>query len=241
MFVALPEGASRCREQGEKTIGLSHSEQIPPPVLHEQSSNMTDESLTQDAVRQIAAGIALIRGSSLLMFDAPSLQFCPANINSFETEASSVHSRFGRVMKWIWFSTGAEYLLKGALISTGDFVPLRGTEKLEIPREDEMDAWIDKVFTSAAKSSKTDYKTLSDMQLGLKHLCGRHQSESAQGKSLRAAFLLLGESVRNRDAHAYVPDVRIGHFHLLRLFAPAFNTLLRWANFDVVRKALDEV
>ena len=143
-------------------------------------------------------------------------------------------------MKWICFSAGAEYLLKGALISTGDFVPALSPPKLDIPRAGEIDAWVDTVFTTAGKSARKDYKTLGGMQQGLKRLCERHAEDLRGGKWLRAAFLLLGDAVRNRDAHAYVPDVRIGHLHLLNLFAPACNTLLKWANAEVVESALDQ-
>jgi hypothetical protein len=201
---------------------------------------MVDKSLAEDAVRQMAAGIALIQGSSLLFLNAPSRKFGLVDMTSFEQAAADVHPRFGRVMKWIWFSTGAEYLLKGALISTGDLVPLSGPEKLDFPSENEIASWTARAFTSAAKTTRTDYKTMSGMQNGLKQLCGRHGSERERGKSLRAAFLLLGESVRNRDAHAYVPDVRVAHFHLLPLFAEAFNTLLSWSNSELVTTALEK-
>jgi len=44
-----------------------------------------------------------------------------------------------------------------------------------------------------------------------------------------AAFDLLRETIRNRDAHAYVPNVRDSHLHLVKaLFMRAFNTLLSW-------------
>lgn len=202
------------------------------------ASNIIDEDTTDDAVRQMAAGIVLIKMSSLLVFDENTGQFSPAEMDSFERAASQVHPKFGRVMKWIWFSAGAEYLLKGALISTGDFVPSTGKPKLDFPgQKNAIDAWIDRAFTTAERSEKKDYKTMSDMQEGLKKICKRNSGEERTGKQLRAAFLILGEALRNRDAHAYVPDVRIGHFHLLHLFAPACNTLLAWAEPDVVEMA----
>lgn len=154
---------------------------------------MTHDEVDDDAVQQIAAGIALIRASSLMIFDDKSKTFIPTDMQSFERTAADVHPRFGRVMKWIWLSTGAEYLLKGALISNRDFVPSAGTaEKLDLPAADELDKFIDEVFTIARKSPAKDYKTLSAMQEGLKKLCSRHRDEVRRAKSLRAAFTLLG-------------------------------------------------
>lgn len=43
------------------------------------------------------------------------------------------------------------------------------------------------------------------------------------------AFVLLTRMIRNRDAHAYVPNVRNQHEDLLvDMFVPAFNTLVDW-------------
>jgi hypothetical protein len=200
------------------------------------------EELRADAVRQIAAGAALIRESSLMTIEFDGRpKFRHVQMAMFEQASRDVHPRFGRVMNWIWFSTGAEYLLKGVLISTRDFAPQPSAPKLDVPLEEDFEAWVSDAFKRARKSRRSDYGTLTGMQKGLKALCGRHLREVTEvrrGEWLRAAFQLLAESVRNRDAHAYVPDERIQHFHLVRMFEPAFNTLLAWAPAAVVRDAL---
>ena len=50
-----------------------------------------------------------------------------------------------------------------------------------------------------------------------------------EGQLLRAAYTLLAGTIRNRDAHAYVKDVRDDHFHLVEeLFVPCFNLMVSW-------------
>ncbi|MEX3690329.1 hypothetical protein AB3X91_17575 [Paraburkholderia sp. BR14263] len=51
----------------------------------------------------------------------------------------------------------------------------------------------------------------------------------AQADLMYGAFVLLTQMIRNRDAHAYVPNVRNQHENLLvDMFVPAFNTLVDW-------------
>ena len=44
-----------------------------------------------------------------------------------------------------------------------------------------------------------------------------------------AAYGILARTIRNRDAHAYIPNVRDHHFSLVsQLFARCFNLLVSW-------------
>lgn len=78
----------------------------------------------EDGTRQLAAGIALLGESGLLRWSEAGSKFEPVRESSFETKAVALHPRFGRVMLWVLFSTGSEYLLKGALIVSGHFTPI---------------------------------------------------------------------------------------------------------------------
>jgi hypothetical protein len=56
-----------------------------------------------------------------------------------------------------------------------------------------------------------------------------------------AAMKLLTATIRNRDAHRYVPNVRAGHFMAVpRLFVPAFNALLGCLDQSELRCRLAE-
>jgi hypothetical protein len=46
---------------------------------------------------------------------------------------------------------------------------------------------------------------------------------------LDAAYNFLALTIRNRDAHAYVPSVRDAHHYLVAaLFAECFNLIVSW-------------
>lgn len=55
------------------------------------------------------------------------------------------------------------------------------------------------------------------------------QADVADSEHVLAAYKLLAASIRNRDAHAYVPKVRDSHHDLIsQLFARAFDLLIGW-------------
>ena len=50
-----------------------------------------------------------------------------------------------------------------------------------------------------------------------------------QANLLLAAYSLLASTIRNRDTHAYIPNVRDHHLSLVNdLFAGCFNLLVSW-------------
>ena len=72
-----------------------------------------------------------------------------------------------------------------------------------------------------------DQRTNTDP--ALKRLCLAVHSTQEEQELLLAAYTLLAKTIRNRDAHAYVPNVRDDHFSLVPdLFAGCFNLLVSW-------------
>ena len=62
----------------------------------------------------------------------------------------------------------------------------------------------------------------------LSRLCAAVNAPQEQ-ELLLATYALLARTIRNRDAHAYVPNVRDDHFSLVpELFARCFNRLVSW-------------
>lgn len=186
------------------------------------------------AIRQFRAGIRLIEKSELLEFDQASFTFSAVAEATFEDKAKKLDEHFGRVMYWIWFSTGAEYLLKGFMIvqdpnfltRTKKAAPL---DEAPHPRDPE---WIDKVIRG--EGPKTHQDVFNTMQVA-QELHTRLLTEEIpngappspeEARRTKAAYLLLKDAIRNRDSHAFVANVRAAHFHMTQDFAPAFDTLL---------------
>ncbi len=73
-----------------------------------------------------------------------------------------------------------------------------------------------------------NYQTLGKLNdVYLKNLLTKAEVNEHEGQLLRAAYKLLAGTIRNRDAHAYVKDVRGDHFHLVKeLFVPCFNIMV---------------
>ena len=63
----------------------------------------------------------------------------------------------------------------------------------------------------------------------LKQLCEKKGAGPQDEKLLMVAYDFLRQTIRNRDAHAYRPNVRDANFHLVpELFVKGFNLLLTW-------------
>jgi len=81
---------------------------------------------------------------------------------------------------------------------------------------------------------------------GLPRLFDAVTANDRDRATLLAAYGLLASTIRNRDAHAYVPNVRDYHFPLVgQLFARCFNLLVSWlpggsATLDVWKREARE-
>ncbi len=66
--------------------------------------------------KQIQAGINLICWSKLARWGGESKKFVTLPEEEFECFAKSVNSDYGRLICWVTFSVGAEYLAKGVCL-----------------------------------------------------------------------------------------------------------------------------
>jgi hypothetical protein len=190
---------------------------------------------TTDGRRQLAAAFAFLEESGLLQWNARNFKFESSHEQIFEKKAKALHPRFGRVMLWVLFSAGAEYLAKGAVILTGHFTPL-SKDKISLKNTPWTGEWFQEVIgNTAAKLSAPYYLTLGNGQLdgALMQLCGAHPDADR----VRAAFKVIADAIRNRDAHAYIKGVRADHHYLTSEFAKAFTALLSCLDPDDVREA----
>jgi len=190
---------------------------------------------TKDGRRQLAAGLAFLEESGLMRWDVSNSRFESSHEHDFEERAKALHPRFGRVMLWVLFSTGSEYLEKGALILTGHFTPA-SKDKTSLKDIPWTGPWFQEVIgNTATKLPAPNYLTLGNGQLdgALNQLCGARPDANM----VRATFKVLADAIRNRDAHAYVKGVRADHHYLTSEFAKAFTALLSWLDPNDVREA----
>jgi len=167
----------------------------------------------------------------------------PSSIRSNETILIAIGETstqfFGRLICWIKFSAGAEFLAKGVCLVRG--VEIRIEQEVpEYPTTD-IDAWVPDFrmgktgtmtvtdFGPIGNLGKDGMKKRSHIKAELPRLCDAVGATHEENELLLAAYDLLGRSIRNRDAHAYVPKVRDSHFDLVpRLFARCFTLLVSW-------------
>jgi len=77
--------------------------------------------MSEEGWRQIEAGMGLIVWSRLASWDAQNLRLVASEAADFESKAGhkEVHGQFGRLICWLAFGVGAEYLIKGVCLLNG--------------------------------------------------------------------------------------------------------------------------
>jgi len=194
---------------------------------------MASEAYTTGRL-QVVAGASLLGYSKLVSWDRNRSQFDSVSHDVFtEFWRSDVHPVFGRLICWIAFAAGAEFLAKGLCLLNGVDIR-RNHAVLQYPSQP-LHRWAQDVI--AGRASKV--RVLHFGELG--GLCyPRGQSPSAlellssnlglpkaDQDMLIAAYRLLAGAIRNRDAHAYRPNERDAHFWLVNdLFTPCLNLLV---------------
>jgi len=195
--------------------------------------------ITTDGRLQVMAGVSLIEHSHLMTWDACANRFKSVLHDDFESDwRRDVDPVSGRLICWINFSAGAEFLAKGVCLLNG--VEIRKPTPKEIPANPSkpLGKWA-KQFRVAWKPNGidkiTNYGTLGELTSEraqhplLEQLCQRCQATQDNEDRLIAAYKLLALRIRNRDAHAYVPNVRDSSFWLVSdLFLDCFNLLVSW-------------
>jgi hypothetical protein len=192
---------------------------------------------TEDGRLQVTAAASLLQCSRLVEWNSEAAVFRPIDRDYFELAWQiEVDPVFGRLISWILFAAGAEFLAKGVCLLNG--VEIR--TRREVPDYPCMaiHEWAEAFLRDAqvcGTLSSTHFGTLSSLTLdhqipaALKRLVSTVSATREEKNILLAAYELLRRTIRNRDAHAYVPNVRDSHYWLVpRLFADVFNLLLRW-------------
>jgi len=197
---------------------------------------MDESERVDEGWRQVKAGLALLSWSKLVSWDTSALGLVAGSQDDFESPSGhrKVHEKFGRLICWVTFSTGAEYLAKGVcLLKRQELV--KPKEVIRIPTEEEsIDAWVEGVNADdpASKEPGTNCGTLGDLPPRL----GSMLEHNRDRPLVLAAFKLLASAIRNRDAHRYAENTRAFHFHVVRsLLAPALNVLLQSLDPDELR------
>lgn len=195
----------------------------------------------EEAWDQVKAGVYLIDWSRLADFNVAQLEFdAPKDDGRFESEEHGHHQIapvFGRLICWIAFSVGSEYLMKGCCVLKRKLHPNKKNEVIRHPNQnEEFDSWITKVTEKdgVVDCKKDGLGTLGDAPV-----------ESIKGLNaddqpiVLAARNFLAKSIRNRDAHRYAQNKRTQDYWAVpKLFIPAHNALLRCLDQDILRDRL---
>jgi hypothetical protein len=191
---------------------------------------------------QITAGATLLHQSKLVEWCRKQQGFVRVPEHTFEYAArNDVHPAFGRLMCWLTFSAGAEYFAKGVCVERdinfwssqkpgntcaypdrpiGDWL-LRTNGKPPSRQVDSFGAIGALTYEHAGRSALLD--------LAEKMHAGDAAAAAPDARRLLGAYNVLRMAIRNRDAHAYVPNVRAKHHWLVEeLFLDALNLLVRW-------------
>ena len=181
-------------------------------------------------------GKTLLGRSKLVVGEGQSFK-CGNNYNKLEEHwAKQFHPQFGRYMAWVWFSVGAENLVKAALICNGKITGKPITLGYPIftntqPRSD----WMNNVLNpkagvyGSAEAKKYDFGTLGSIwRSKLDELCAQREIPPDKRKELKVAYKYLTQVIRNRDGHTYIENARKKDFPAVAaVFVPAFNTLVQ--------------
>lgn len=192
-----------------------------------------------DGRLQVTAAVSLLKNSKLVNWVPPTTRFAPVPRADFESLCRDVDPVFGRLICWILFAAGAEFLAKGVCLVNG--VEIRREQEVPVNPTAPILAWIPKFredWKSAGTTMTTVFGTIGSLMISdkkvkvavpLKRLCSKIGATADQENLLFAAYEFLRRATRNRDAHAYVPNTRDSQFWLVaELFADCFNVLTRW-------------
>lgn len=191
-----------------------------------------------DGRLQVTAAAALLRNSMLVEWNPELCKFVPVPREVFASSWREVDPVFGRLICWISFAAGAEFLAKGTCLVRG--VEIRRPVSVPAYPVTDVELWAPgfrKDYKSGGTVITTHFGTLVNLYgnrkkknpAALCKLCSTVGATPEETDLLLAGFELLGRSIRNRDAHAYLPNERDSHFELVSaLFAPCFNILVSW-------------
>lgn len=185
---------------------------------------------------QIRAGLELVTWSRLAHRDHETRMLVAAEEGVFESEVGhyAVHPEFGRLVCWIAFGVGAEYVARGACLIGGlerEIIEKKRTfDVLQAPTYGaDLEAWVaqTKRKDSLVWEKRPGFRTLGSLPIDKIVSLGQERDRVA------ASMKLLASAIRNRDVHQYVQNVRALQFYTVgALFVPALNSLLRSCALD---------
>lgn len=189
-----------------------------------------------DGRLQVTAGASLLENSRLVVWSADAARFNPQTRDVFELSwQRNIDPTFGRLICWITFAAGAEFLAKGICLVRG--IEIRKEKKLPINPSGSIQQWASKFqkdWRAGGTMTTTVFGTLGDLtgkgpSAPLSRLCTESGATTDQRELLLSAYELLSRTIRNRDVHAYVPNVRDLHHSVVpEVFCPCFNLLVSW-------------
>ncbi len=200
---------------------------------------------TQDGWRQIQAGACLIAWSQLASWDSQVPCFVPAKQEAFESEHTSVHGSYGRLICWLTFAVGVEYLCKGVcLLKELPVFETKPKPVIRPPKDDEdLQQWVNLV--NQQKDGAPEVQENEPRTKTLYQLVNEVQKITELGSNrdrVAASLKLLASTIRNRDAHRYVQNVRSFHFSVIPdLLVPSLNDLIGVLDREDLKVRLSEV
>ena len=156
----------------------------------------------QDGLDHIKAARALLTRSCLVTINGNLIE--ARSQDEFEADhPKKMDPEYGRLMCWILFAVGSEYLIKGVLMATSG-----------------------KYRKGPFANGKCEYYSLGDAIEKVKKL---NQTFAKQSGSLVDVGQFLEETledIRNRDVHYYAPDKRMQDHSKVPDIAAALSSLL---------------
>lgn len=191
---------------------------------------MASQHELEEANKQIQAGLALLESSHLVSMDRNLRRFFAVSKAEFDECYLNMHPDFGRLMLWILFAVGAEFLAKGVCLAFGLYTK---KDKPQPPFPHSVDElWIAQMVKREGWRQNPTFPALNEITIAggcLDRLSEIHSATPAERDRLRAAYLYLQLSIRNRDVHGFVQGVRDADVRLVReLFLDELNRLLSW-------------
>ena len=179
-----------------------------------------------------AASLSLLEGSGLVRYSDGSFV---GNVDEESVEASwkeNFNQGYGRYMAWVWFSVGAENLVKAALICNCLLKAKKRNDRYPVywPGTDKA-TWVNEML-DYPRNAGGGYGELGCIwRYKLGEFSEKREHTEAERNELKAAYKYLTQAIRNRDAHSYVANQRRKDFPAVdAIFVPAFNTLVRAMN-----------
>jgi hypothetical protein len=191
-----------------------------------------------DGRLQVVAAVSLLDNSRLIRWISAANEFVPIARETFEQSwQNDLDPVFGRLICWISFSAGAELLAKGLCLVHG--LEIRKEELVPKYPTADIDEWIStfcKDWRGGETMLVTNFGSLgllthrkANIPSALSRLSALMKADKRERDMLFATYELLRMAIRNRDAHAYVPNVRDSHYNLVpQLFTACFNLLTSW-------------